>query len=370
MENVAYKVYAQPVTDKNGKIPYRRLKVYKVKGNQREEIIRGKLLTFVANQFEKIEEKLEPNQRVILEIPLDFLLAQTLIEALPLNRVNLLLYNPVSNLSTRQLQEIRNRITEYTSAGLEISLHLQTFERYRFFKISFVCLPPDKVVSFPKRCFYNVDTPELFEKVKPLGELFCGKLFGDFKEILEITALSYLQTTVSRALEMVENDDFDVEQLEKLLKSDPKLSVSLLKFVNSPLIAPPTPIRDIRHALIYLGAKKLKEFLLTIMVTESGKLDKDLEDLVVRLGAAGLLMEQKGREAQLPFSACQLFLSGLVLEGSKLFNKSVDEILEMISVPTICFPPLEDKRVVKLYEEITPEEKEKAVLELKKLLSG
>jgi c-di-GMP-related signal transduction protein len=370
MENVAYKVYAQPVTDKNGKIPYRRLKVYKVKGNQREELIRGKLLTFVASQFEKIEEKLEPNQRVILEIPLDFLLAQTLMEALPLNRVNLLLYNPVSNLSPRQLQEIRTRITEYTSAGLEISLYLQTFERYRLFKISFVCLPPDKVVSFPKRCFYNVDTPELFEKVKPLGELFCGKLFGDFKEILEITALSYLQTTVSRALELVESDDFDVEQLEKLLKSDPKLSVSLLKFVNAPLIAPPTPIRDIKHALVYLGARKIKEFLLTIMVTESGKLDKDLEDLVVRLGAVGLLMEQKGREAQLPFSACQLFLSGLVLEGSKLLNKSVDEILELLSVPTICFPPLEDKRVVKLYEEITPEEKEKAVLELKKLLSG
>jgi hypothetical protein len=81
-------------------------------------------------------------------------------------------------------------------------------------------------------------------------------------------------------------------------------------------------------------------------------------------------MEQKGKKANLPFSACQLFLSGLIFEGSKLLGKSADEILEMLAVPRTCLPPLEDKRIVKLYEEITEEEKEKAVMELKKLLSG
>jgi len=102
-----------------------------------------------------------------------------------------------------------------------------------------------------------VDSAEVFEKVKSQGELFCGKLFGDYEELFEITVLSYLKTTLSRALEMVEKEDFDVDQLEKLLKADPKLSVSLLKFINSPLMAPPSPIRDIKHAIVYLGVNNL-----------------------------------------------------------------------------------------------------------------
>ena len=371
MENISYTVYAKPVTDREGKVLYKRLKVYKIKGNQNEEITKGKLLTFVANQFEKIAEHLEENQRVILEIPLDFLLAKTLIEGLPLEKVNLLLANPVSHISGKQLLRIKKYLEKYTSAGLEVSIYSETFGKYRLPKISFVCIPPDgKSVSFPKKCFYNVDTAEVFEKVKSKGEFFCGKLFGDYEELFEITALSYLQTTVSHALEMVENEDFDIDQLEKLLKADPKLSVSLLKFVNSPLMAPPSPIRDIKHAIVYLGLNKIKEFLLTIMVTEGGKVDREMEDLVIKLGAVGVLMEQKGKEAKLPFSGCQLFLSGLVLESTKLFHKSEGEILEMLGVPKNCLPPIGDKRIVQLYEEITPEEKEKSVIELKKLLSG
>ncbi|HIP86460.1 MAG TPA: hypothetical protein EYH18_02345 [Aquifex sp.] len=57
------------------------------------------------------------------------------------------------------------------------------------------------------------------------------------------------------------------------------------------------------------------------MVTEGAKIDKEFEELVIRLGAVGLLMEQKGKEANFPFSGCQLFLSGLVLESTKFFQK-------------------------------------------------
>ncbi|RTZ59207.1 MAG: hypothetical protein DSZ31_04370, partial [Gammaproteobacteria bacterium] len=138
MENISYTVYAKPVTDREGKVLYKRLKVYKIKGNQNEEITKGKLLTFVANQFEKIAEHLEENQRVILEIPLDFLLAKTLIEGLPLEKVNLLLANPVSHISGKQLLRIKKYLEKYTSAGLEISIYSETFGKYRLPKISFV----------------------------------------------------------------------------------------------------------------------------------------------------------------------------------------------------------------------------------------
>ena len=373
MQNVYFEVFFKPVVDRNKKVRYGKLKVVKVRGKDEEELTLGRLLNFLTHQFDKISNHLSGEERLMVELPLDFLVSQTLIEGLPLEKLNFLLGNPITKPNEKKVFKIKQLLKEYQKAQLEVSFYYDIYLSYRYSfppkEVSFVCIPSERDdLNFHRNCFFNVDTSETFEKLKEKGNYFCGKLFGDYEKVFEINALSYLQTTISRALEILEDEDTDISALEKVIKTDPQLAVSILKYANSPLIAPPSPIKDIKHAIIYLGLERLKEFLLMIMMNNLASVDPEFQEIALRLGAVGLLVEKKGKERKLPFSGCQLFLGGLVLESSKIFKKPVEEILNMLSVPPNCFLPLEDKRFLGLYNEITPEEIKKAIEELKKLL--
>ena len=372
MENVYFQIFFRPVVDKNGEVKYRKVKVLKIKNNREEHLTKGQLLTFVSKQFGKIADKLNENEKILIEIPLDFLISRFFIEDMELDKVNFLLDFPVSKFTKKHLLHVKQLLLNYKKAGLEISFYSKPYLRYRAeFPsgwVSFVCLNPDEGLKFHKNCFYNVDDEETFKKVSEIGDYFCGKLFGDYELVAEINALSYLQATVSRALELVEREDINIQELEKIIKTDPQLAVSLIKYANSPLIATPSPIKDLTHAVVYLGLNRLKQFLLVIMLNQLATVDPDFEKVALRLAAVGILMEKKGKG--LPFSSCQLLLSGIVLESSKIFNKPVEKVLEMIEVPKSCPLPLQEKKILELYRDISEAEIVKTMEELKKLLKN
>jgi len=90
---------------------------------------------------------------------------------------------------------------------LELAIKCQLVPRFGL-KIGrenfkFICAEPAQVCRFSPLCFENVDTEEIFLKVKEKGILFYGKLFGDYQILEEITALNYLQNTIERALELL-----------------------------------------------------------------------------------------------------------------------------------------------------------------------
>ena len=373
MQNVYFEVFFKPVVDRSKKVRYRKVKVFKVRGKEREELFLGRLLNFLTHQFDRINKHLSEEERLTVELPLDFLVSQTLIEGLPLEKLNFLLKNPLTKPNERKIFKIKQLLKDYLKFNLEVSFYYETYLSYKYSfppkEVSFICIPSERDdLTFHRNCFFNVDTTDVFEKLKEKGDYFCGKLFGDYEKVFEINALSYLQTTISKALEILEDEDTDIAALEKVIKTDPQLAVGILKYANSPLIAPPSPIRDIKHAIVYLGLERLKEFLLMIMMNNLASVDPEFQKVALRLGAVGLLVEKKGKEKKLPLSGCQLFLGGLVLESSKIFEKPVEEILKMLSVPPNCSLPLEDKRFLELYNEIAPVEVEKAMEELKKLL--
>jgi len=374
MQNVYFEVFFKPIVDKDKRVRYRKLKVVKVRGKERETLTLGRLLNFVNHQFDRLQILLKEEERLMVELPLDFLVSKSLIEGLPLEKFNFLLGDPVSKIGRKKLISIKQYLEEYLKNGLEISFLSNVYLNYKYNfppkYVAFVCIPPEEGLTFHKNCFFNVDTLEIFEKLKEKGEYFCGRLFGDFEKVLEINALSYLQTTISKALEILGDENADISALEKIIKTDPQLVVGLLKYVNSPLIAPPSPIKDIRHAIIYLGLERLKEFLLMVMLNNLASVDTEFKEIALRLGAVGLLIEQKGKEKKLPFSGCQLFLGGLVLAASKIFGKPIEEILNMLSIPQHCNLPLEDKRFLELFNDISDVEIEKAIFELRKLFEG
>ncbi len=374
MQNVVFNVYTKPVVDKDKKVRYRFLKITKRSGKKEEELLKGRLFTFLSSQGDRVERVLQEGQKFLIPIPVDFLLLKSQIASLNLKRYNFLLGNPVGKFTRKHLLQVKKLLDEYLKGGLEISFEAQTYDRYRFQfppkLVSFVCKDPQWETDYHKNCIRNVDDEETFERVKEKGDFFCGKLFGDFELSLEITALSFLKTAIVKALELTEREDVSISDLEKVIKSDPKLTVSLLKYANSPLLAPPSPIRDLKHALVYIGLNRIKQYLTVLMLHDLAAVDKDFEEIALRLAAVGMLLEERGREKGLLFSPCQLLLAGIVLEASKLFKKDPSQILQMLEVPSHCPVPLEDKRISELYKELKETEITKMVMDLKKILAG
>ena len=293
MENVYFQIFFRPVVDKSGEVKYRKVKVLKKRNNTEENLTKGRLLRFISKQFETISPKLGKNERLLVEIPLDFLLSRSLIEEMEADKVNLLLDFPVLKINQERLFRIKKLFWEYRKAGFEFSFNSKAFMKYRHHfpsnLVSFVCLPAEDRLKFHKNCFYNIDNEESFKKVFQKGDYFCGDLFGEYELVAEVNALNYLQTTVSNAVDLVENENVDIGELETIIKTDPHLVTALVKYANSPLIAPPSPIKDLTHAIVYLGLKRLKQFLMVIMLNRLATLDPDLEKIALRLSAVGFL---------------------------------------------------------------------------------
>lgn len=64
--------------------------------------------------------------------------------------------------------------------------------------------------------------------------------------------------------------DEDDKALEEVLKSDPVLSVHLLRLVNSSAFAMPTPIRSLKHAFAVLGREQLRRWLQVLLYVLDG----------------------------------------------------------------------------------------------------
>lgn len=73
--------------------------------------------------------------------------------------------------------------------------------------------------------------------------------------------LPALPTTTAKVLECLDQEDLDIDQVGKLIGSDPVLSLDLLRLVNSSAFAPKSPIDNHHRAVSMLGTKRLRAFL-------------------------------------------------------------------------------------------------------------
>lgn len=69
-----------------------------------------------------------------------------------------------------------------------------------------------------------------------------------------------------RILQLVRHDDFDVADVASLLESDPALTASILRLVNSSAFGLAHKVTNLRHAITFLGAKSLRLAVLSFNI--------------------------------------------------------------------------------------------------------
>ena len=122
----------------------------------------------------------------------------------------------------------------------------------------------------------KVETPEQYELAMELGYHYFQGYFFCKPQVQSTRRIPKSQMQCLRLLQKVSEPEFDVDEVERLLRSDLALSYKLLRYLNSPLFQRTHPLRSVRHAIITLGQQPLRQWV-SLMAVEELSREKPLE---------------------------------------------------------------------------------------------
>jgi len=114
----------------------------------------------------------------------------------------------------------------------------------------------------------KVETKEEFERANKLGfHYFQGYFFSKPEKIL-VKELASTKITLFSLLAEIGRKATTLERLHKIISQDLAISYKLLRFLNSAYFYRLEKVKNVKHAIAYLGEKELRRFLLLIIVSE------------------------------------------------------------------------------------------------------
>jgi EAL and modified HD-GYP domain-containing signal transduction protein len=153
-------------------------------------------------------------------------------------------------------------------------------------------------------------------------DLFQGWFFCK-PQIVEGRAPSTSATNALRAAAELTIEDLSFEQLERIVSTDPGLTVRLLRLLNSAAFPTNRQILTVREALVMLGERTVRQWaMLIILAGLPSSCDELLPTALVRARLLERLSAARGDEA--PGGA---FIVGLFSVVDAMLGASMDEIL-------------------------------------------
>ena len=193
--------------------------------------------------------------------------------------------------------------------------------------------------------------------------------YGDF--IFKDTVVGRTITPTRKAIIQLFNkikDKYNPREVEDILKKNPDLSLSLLKYVNSAAFYLPTRITTIKRAITILGQKNLLQWILLYLYTGSNEDSFYSETLLELAAERGKMMEILAEKIGLnQEEADKAFLVGVFSFVDKLLNMSKEEIKEEFNLDDeIYFALTEHKGILGKLFSIVEEVEKAEVFELNK----
>lgn len=182
---------------------------------------------------------------------------------------------------------------------------------------------------------YGGNTVFLAEKVEDESDyrqaleigygLFQGYFFSK-PVMLNATDIGVLDARYVLILDKCKNDDPDFDAIARIIQADLGLSYKLLKVINSVYFGASRPVRTIRRALIYMGARELTRWIHVMMLsgikrTQNAELVKTC---MIRGQLLSLLAVQLGCDEELQ---SDFFIAGILSSIDRLLNQNMETIL-------------------------------------------
>lgn len=175
----------------------------------------------------------------------------------------------------------------------------------------------------------KVETYEQFDRCHELGfdgfqgyYLFRPELTDDVDE------LPGSRMAVLRLLAVLQDADAEPEQIEQVLVADAALSYKLLRLVNSAFFGLRTQVQSIRHAIVFLGMQRVRQWAQMLAI---GKLEDRPPDLMKAALVRARTLELLAGEAPVETQA-HAFTVGLFSLLDALLGAPLPQLLENLPI--------------------------------------
>lgn len=159
-------------------------------------------------------------------------------------------------------------------------------------------------------------------------QLFQGFFWGRPETVvgkkLEASPAAWL-----RLMQQVQDPNMDVAAVKEIIKSDPALALSLLRYINSGLFRWMGRIDSIHRAIVMLGPDEIRRWVAFMAATTSVGEDRPRELVVVAV-ARGRFCELHAASVGLETEALDLFFMGLFSRADAMLGMPLAEALEHV----------------------------------------
>lgn len=204
-------------------------------------------------------------------------------------------------------------------------------------KVEVLGQPRDKIALLCKH-LKNYDCILLAEKVETEDEyrflleqgfeLFQGYYFSK-PEIMSTTTVAPSKMAKFELLNELVRTEMDTERVGQILAGDPALSYRLLKFINSAAFSLRHNIQSIEQAIVYLGVRQLRQWLMSVVISDVDERPKIVESAFTALQRARFLhlVNEEG-----PHNPGLMFMLGLFSKLDTLFGQEMSVLMRDIAL--------------------------------------
>ncbi len=155
----------------------------------------------------------------------------------------------------------------------------------------------------------KIETYEEFEHARKLGFHYFQGYFFAKPESIKMREVSSVKISKIRLLAEINKKDTSMVNLQKIIEADVAIAYKLLRYINSAYYYLLKEVTSIRQAMIYLGEKEIRRFIILVVISELAA-DKPTELLRLSLIRAKFC-ELLAAGCQSASDASELFMLGL-----------------------------------------------------------
>lgn len=174
----------------------------------------------------------------------------------------------------------------------------------------------------------RIETQAEYDACRELGfQLFQGYFF-DRPEIIKTKVLSPQQLVLLQLLAAVHQPEIDFKTVAEVIRNDLSLTYSLLKYVNSAAFNKGRQIKDIHHAVVFVGEKEMKKYV--ALVALANVAHDQPEELVIKSLTRAHFMADLERLSTGESIDNTCFMAGLLSLLDILLQTPMSEVLNQL----------------------------------------
>ncbi|MBB6714372.1 EAL and HDOD domain-containing protein [Clostridium gasigenes] len=175
----------------------------------------------------------------------------------------------------------------------------------------------------------KIETENEMIEAKSLGfDYFQGYYFSK-PTVMESEDIAAKNRTIFYVIIELMKEDYDIDRMENLIKSDIGLTYKFIKFINSAYFSFIQEVSSIKNAVMLIGANELRKWLCIISISEmnSNIGEEHANNIIIRARMCELISEDKGYNDK-----DLAFMVGLFSDIHMLMDKSLIDVVEELPI--------------------------------------